>query len=505
MTITLPTEPGAVLGYRRDGRPIHLLAGGDHTAEETMRARLVEIDERMPVVRSELLTLAEGDMDETQATRFDELETEFHDLETERAPLARRAETLDRVRTAQVRGVGLEGPTVQRRVDPYDNIEQVRTNSLGVADVRSRALAAIEQAPEYMTDEQRERASQLVRRQDKHGRIARHILLTGSDDYLRAFEGVLGGLEPWQLDDDARAALSIADEQRRVMSEGSDGAGGYLVPFHLDPTIILTSAQSVNPFRQISRVESITTNEWHGITTAGVSAEWLAEHAEAADASPTLTQPAVPVFKGAAWLQGSFEVTQDTNIASSVGMLIADAKDRLEAAAFTLGNGTSAPKGVLTTVGATAGSRVTSTTADTYAVADVYKVAGALPARYRANSSWVMNNAIALLTRQFASGSGPAHAFWADLGMATPSQLLGRPVYEASGMDGSVDASTDNDIMLLGDFSNFLIVDRIGMTVQYEPLVKGANQRPTGEVGWFAHWRVGSDVLVADAFRLLRA
>jgi predicted phage gp36 major capsid-like protein len=42
------------------------------------------------------------------------------------------------------------------------------------------------------------------------------------------------------------------------------------------------------------------------------------------------------------------------------------------------------------------------------------------------------------------------------------------------------------------------------MTVQFEPLVKGANQRPTGEVGWFAHWRVGGGVLDANAFRLLR-
>jgi predicted phage gp36 major capsid-like protein len=37
----------------------------------------------------------------------------------------------------------------------------------------------------------------------------------------------------------------------------------------------------------------------------------------------------------------------------------------------------------------------------------------------------------------------------------------------------------------------------------YEPLVKGANGRPTGEAGWFAYWRVGSDVVNADAFRLL--
>ena len=30
----------------------------------------------------------------------------------------------------------------------------------------------------------------------------------------------------------------------------------------------------------------------------------------------------------------------------------------------------------------------------------------------------------------------------------------------------------------------------------------GTNRRPTGEMGWYLHWRTGGDVLVADAFRL---
>ena len=47
------------------------------------------------------------------------------------------------------------------------------------------------------------------------------------------------------------------------------------------------------------------------------------------------------------------------------------------------------------------------------------------------------------------------------------------------------------------------IIDRVGLTRVYEPLVKGANGRPTGEAGWFCYWRVGSDVVNPDAFRLL--
>jgi HK97 family phage major capsid protein len=94
-----------------------------------------------------------------------------------------------------------------------------------------------------------------------------------------------------------------------------------------------------------------------------------------------------------------------------------------------------------------------------------------------------------------------------DLGPGIPSQLLGRSTYQSSAMPAaplsSATASSD-DVLILGDFSEYLIVDRVGMEVVYNPLVLGSNRRPTGEVGWAAFWRVGADVTNADAFRLLR-
>ncbi|TDE40504.1 phage major capsid protein [Nonomuraea mesophila] len=476
--------------------------------------RLAEIDARLEAIRAELLELADTDLDETQAARFDELETEYGTLETEREPLARRAAMIGRVRdTARAAGHnggrGVEsggndrGPALVTRTDPYEHLDQVRDRAVAVADLRGRALAAVEQAPAAEIDDTgRERATRLLERGDKHGRIARHMLLTGSPAYRSAFEALLSGIQPWQLSGEEAEALRFADEHRRAaMAEGTPGAGGYLVPFHLDPTIILTNAGSSNPFRQISRVETIATNEWHGVSSAGVTARWRAEADEAEDNSPTFAQPEVPVHAADAYLQASFEVTQDTNIASQVGMLIQDAKDNLEAAAFAVGTGTAQPTGVVTGVAAVAGSRVDGGAA--YAVDGVYDLKDAVPQRWRGRGSWVANEAILTLTRQFASGTGPQHAFWADLGMDTPSLLLGRPVYEASAMDGVIATGT-NDILLYGDFSQYLIVDRVGMTVAYEPLVKGANQRPTGEVGWYAFWRVGANVLVPNAFRVLR-
>jgi predicted phage gp36 major capsid-like protein len=60
--------------------------------------------------------------------------------------------------------------------------------------------------------------------------------------------------------------------------------------------------------------------------------------------------------------------------------------------------------------------------------------------------------------------------------------------------------------MVFGDFSQFYIVDRVGVSVIYEPMVTGTGASanlPTGQSGWFMYWRVSSGVSTAQAFRTL--
>jgi hypothetical protein len=111
--------------------------------------------------------------------------------------------------------------------------------------------------------------------------------------YASAFRKVLQHgptTAPLVMTDAERAAFGHAERIRNALTIGTDTAGGFLVPFHLDPAVLLTSAGSVNPLRVIARVEPIATDTWNGVSSAGVTAEWLAEEAEAADAAPTLTQ-----------------------------------------------------------------------------------------------------------------------------------------------------------------------------------------------------------------------
>lgn len=342
-----------------------------------------------------------------------------------------------------------------------------------------------------------------------------------SDEARAAAERILASAEGDDLEAKAEhfirtSSLTYHDEFRQYLRTGhagpsleetrtalstTAGNGGYLIPFELDPTVVLINDGATNPIRAISNVATMTTNVWHGVSSAGITAEWLGEGSEAADKSPTFAQPTITAAKAAAHVIASMEVTQDSSVASELTALFADARDRLEAAAHATGSGSGAPAGIITRVAATTASRVSATTNNSFGAVDVYKVANALPPRYRPGSSWLAELTTINSTRQFDTSGGSS--FWANLGMGQPEQLLGRPIYECSSMDGAL-ATGDDDILLLGDFSQYYIRDRMGMEVLFDPLVLGSSQRPTGQVSWTAFWRTGADCVNPAAFRILR-
>ncbi len=461
--------------------------------------------EEMEVLRSELKVIEEmEEPSDDELLRGEQLLEEFKLKQPvyEKA-LAREAQVAEVLRASLVPArtepqspAAQRGPEVMRRVEPFETQEElVRSlwsrGSFDEKDTIGRALAAVERAPRHVDDAARERMDNLLHLDNRHAPlIARHMVLTGSPEYHEQFREYVASRGTY-VGEALRAAMSLTDAN-----------GGYLVPFTLDPTIILTNAGVANPFRQISTIKTIATDTWNGVTSAGVSAEWTAEGVEAADASPTLGQPSITPKKADAWVFGSYEVLADSGFAAELGRLLADAKDRLEAAAFATANtGATIPRGVVAGVAAVTASIVTAAATNAFAVGDVYNTSDALRARDAAQATWVGNKKIFSLTRRFDTAGGSA--FWANLGMGMPNQLLGQPVYEASSMTGIV--STGANILLAGNFAEYYIVDRVGMSVIYDPMVKSTgNGRPTGQGGWYSFWRVGADVVDPSAFRLLQ-
>lgn len=363
-------------------------------------------------------------------------------------------------------------------------------------ELRSRGLAAIEQA-DGLTDAHREQAERLTRSLDPK-EVALRIVATGSEDYRAAFGKRLKDPSGRSL-----TADELAAEQRAAGITGS--AGGYAVPFTLDPSIILTSDGSANPFRQISRVVPITTNAWHGVSSAGVSAAFAAEATAVTDGSATLAQPTVTAHKAQATIRYSIEIDQDwVQFSSEMLTLLADAKDTLEATKFAVGagDGSDEPFGIVTALVGT-GSEINSASAESFTVADLYALEEALGPRFRSNASFVANKAWYNKVRQFDTYGGAS--LWERLGAGMPPQLLGYNAFEASAMDDAINAAAtaNNYVMVLGDFRNYVIADRVGLSVEIDPHVVDTNGKLTGQRALYAYWRVGADSVNDAAFSLL--
>lgn len=466
--------------------------------QASLRADLEAFD-KMEEPSEEDVTSARSKMDE-----FDEVSRKVEEgieFESRRSAALSQStsgetETGSDSTTTSIPGTDESSSRSRRIVDPFGDLEAVRSGFMPSDDLRRRAAQFVETAPAtpFFGSAERDKVATLV---DESPAIARHALLTGSPAYRSAFEKIVaqptsfGPMLTPEEGEAFRAAMSLTDAN-----------GGYLVPFLLDPTIILTNAGTANPFRSVANVKSISVDAWNGVTSAGVSAAWLAEATEVSDNTPTFAQPSITAHKAAAWLFGSYEVLADSGFASEVARLLADGKDRLESAAFALGTGSGQPHGVIDSL--VDGSAITtSATTDTFAVADVYSTQTAVNPRHRSKAVWFANNAIMNKIRQFDTAGGSS--FWANLGASNPEQLLGRPIYESSDMDGVINASQENYILGYCDMSNYVIVDRVGMTVMYEPMVKStSNNRPTGQAGWFAYWRVGADLIdAANSGRVL--
>lgn len=538
----ISTPPGTILGYRANGQPIYPIAGGAPGDDEPAPAngggpRLTHTQtvNRQREIDTEMQRIGELEAPTTEdETYFEELRTEFHELDAYRKKLERQAK-LDSVReivdgplrdAARAGARRPAGRVESGQADWYDKdsilepdsvedkrfrnpwkLDEMRTygrpQSEIVAEVRSRALSAVEQM-QVASDNIRSAATDIIERfDDEGGNLSRLALALSEPEYLRAWSRMARDPQAGEggLSDTERHSVARVKSLARAMSL-TDTAGGYLVPFQLDPTIILTSDGSRNDIRQAARQVVATGDVWHGVSAGAVSWGYRAEAAEAGDDSPTLAQPTVPIYTADGFVPISMEALADaSNIAAEVGALLAQGKDDLEAVTFATADGSGKPTGIVTALVA-GSSIVTVTTGDTLAVGDVHKVHDAVPARYRGRPSaaWLANNQIYSKIRQFDNAGGAG--LWARLGEGRPDGMIGRQVLEAEAMDGTY-GSGENYVLIFGDFSNYVIADRIGTTVEFIPHLFGNSNRPTGQRGWYAYVRHGADSVNDGAFRVL--
>lgn len=486
-------EPSTQPNTKRRDTAVNMTVEERAARQSEIKARLAEIDteyagsELPDDVRSEWNTLDE---------EYDLHERAIKDANERRDRLARLAGEPGRVERPSDYARPVTGARTAKNIFDLSEIRGLARSFDDLGGLyRDHAMRAVEVSRFPGTKDREGAQSQVARLldsiDDKNGTLARRILVSGSPVYERAF---------------GKAALAgntngLTTEERTALALGTDTNGGYAVPFMLDPSVILTSDGTINPLRRIARVVQIVGKEWQGLTSSGITVSRDSEATEVSDDGPTFAQPTVRTVKVQGFVPFSIEIEQDwATMRSEMTMMLADAKETEEATSFITGDGTgNNPGGVpgsldYATCQVDGGGSFTS--------ADLYAVEEDLAPRWRARASWMANRSIYNRVRQLGSASDGGD-LWVRLGQGLPPELIGYPAYEASTMTTTT-AGTNDRLLVFGDFSQFLIVDRVGMSVELVPhlFATGAN-RPNGQRGLYAFWRNNATVLVDNAFRFL--
>ncbi|WP_344294156.1 phage major capsid protein [Streptomyces synnematoformans] len=338
-----------------------------------------------------------------------------------------------------------------------------------------------------------------LQRDDVKG-VAEHVIRYSDPLYVEAFRAFARDPETFAGD--------LEPEQRRVWASNREyaraalGTAGAVLPSPMDPAITLTNEGVTDPMRQLARVQVTNSKSHRFITSAGSTFSYDAELAEVSDDTFTESEITIETEKAQGYIEASLEVYADQpNFATEVARIIADGKARLDAEMFVKGTGATSPQGIFTELAGTASDIAAAGEALT--PDDIYGLIESLPPRWRAAAAWQLEY----------STVDAVHRMWNPTGTEPPllegGQLLRRPYHENSEFDAysAVDdtAAGTNRLMVVGDWSQFAIVDRAGTSVHYIPpgVIRGANGRPDGRVGWYCTWRSGSGVLVPNAFRML--
>ncbi|HEX4521657.1 MAG TPA: phage major capsid protein [Gaiellaceae bacterium] len=476
--------------------------------QDEIRARQEELD----------ATFAGELMPADAKSEFDDLQEEWQNLKATVTEMRERKAMLQEKGAAAPAASRVEiGSFSTRSPEANENVWDIagyRSRARSIDELGSlfkdgakRALE-IAQIPNENINEGKAKAHvlKLLANDTQDGSFARHMLATGSDQYRRAWSKAVRGLP---INGTEKQALDMY-----ALTIGTPSDGGYAIPYTLDPTVILASNGAVNPIRQISRQAQITGHQWLGVTTSdGVVASYGPELTPASDNSPTLAQPVLEVEKAQAFVPLSIEVSQDwIGVEAELSKLFADAKDVLEAQKFFFGagHGSHEPEGLLTALEAVGGSIIVETASvNAFARDDLYLLENAVADRFEPNSCFVANRAFYNAVRSVTDdtfnifipvqqGSGRGD------GGNTGFQLLGYPAWRASAMS-KLTSTGGEYIAVLGDFEQFLVVDRIGMSVEFIPhLFDTGTGYPLGSRGLYAYWRNSSQVLTANAFRVLQ-
>jgi len=273
----------------------------------------------------------------------------------------------------------------------------------------------------------------------------------------------------------------------------------------------------ISPIRQIARKMTTSGERVQMPSLANdASAYWAQEQNSFTDSTdPTVSMISIPVQEARGLLKVSQQNLEDSmfNLEDLIKERLGLKFAQLEGTAFVTGNGAGKPRGFMSypskaSSGYTGGSAGLNNVTDAvpYVLSgaasgkinadDVLNVLMDLKSAYDKNATYVFTRSTLNTVRLFKDSQN--RPLWQPFaGSNLPATIYDRPYIEVPDMP---QITSGKQPIAVGDFSNFLIVDRLTLNIQQLNELYAAS----GLVGFIARLRVGSDLLVPESFRSLQ-
>ena len=289
-------------------------------------------------------------------------------------------------------------------------------------------------------------------------------------------------------------------DEVKAMQEDTDAEGGYFVPEQFINQVVHDPGVPGSVLRPNCTVIRVSSKDGYVPTMGSASWAAIAEEGAFSDQTPTVGQVAFSIEKSGGLVKVTRELLDDSavNLPGLLTQIFQEAAGRFEDAGILNGNNTAQYDGIL---GSGVADYVMAATG-ALTTADLLGIFYTLNSQFRQNATWVMPSLITKFVNSIQSTAAGVTGI--DSLTASPdTALLGKTVVntdDTSNNGFSTALAANNEIGILGDFRNYYIFDRIGMTIRRNDSLYMGND----QVGFFATRRGDGQIALTDSFKILK-
>ena len=290
----------------------------------------------------------------------------------------------------------------------------------------------------------------------------------------------------------------MAPEEVKALTVGTAATAGNLAPAEYVDELIKVITE-ISPVRSVARIRQTSNKEIEVPSkTASFAAAWTAENGSRTETTGyTTSLNTIPTHELYALVDISSALLEDSvfDLEAEMNTEFAEQFAKAEGNAFIAGNGTNKPTGITngSVVGSTAAANAGSIVTD-----DLMNLVHDLKTDYARNGTFMLNRSTLGEIRKLKDTAGQyifQTGFSGQAGL--PNTILGHAYVEALDV---ADIAADAKSIIFGDYRRgYMIVDRVALSVLRDPY----SQASSGNVRYIARRRVGGEVVLAEAMRVL--